>query len=75
MSKTKINIPLLGISTVLTIIFAILKCVGVISWSWWWIFSPMIFTGIFAAFLLVAFFLSLIYFITLLLIHFFEKKL
>ena len=75
MNKTKINIPLLGISAVLTIIFAILKCVGVITWSWWWIFSPMIFTGIFAAFLLVAFFLSLIYFITLLLIYFFEKKL
>lgn len=75
MSKAKIKIPLLGISIVLTIVFAILKGVGVITWSWWWIFSPMIFTGIFAAFLLVAFFLSLIYFITLLLIHFFEKKL
>lgn len=75
MSKAKFNIPLLGISIVLTIVFAILKCVGIITWSWWWIFSPMIFTGIFAAFLLVAFFLSLIYFITLLLIHFFEKKL
>lgn len=75
MSKAKIKIPLLGISIVLTIVFTILKCVGVITWSWWWIFSPMIFTGIFAAFLLVAFFLCSIYFIALLLIHFFEKKL
>jgi hypothetical protein len=75
MSKAKIKIPLLGISIVLTTVFAILKYLGIITWSWWWVFSPMIFTGIFAAFLLVAFFLSLIYFITLLLIYFFEKKL
>lgn len=27
--------------TVLFIVFLILKLVGVISWSWWWVFSPI----------------------------------
>lgn len=30
----------LGISSVLTIIFVVLKLVGVINWSWWWVLSP-----------------------------------
>ena len=30
----------LGIPGVLTIIFVVLKLVGVINWSWWWVFSP-----------------------------------
>lgn len=30
----------LGLSTVLTIIFVVLKLVGVINWSWWWVISP-----------------------------------
>lgn len=29
-----------GISTVLTIIFVVLKLVGVIDWSWVWVLSP-----------------------------------
>jgi membrane protein YdbS with pleckstrin-like domain len=32
----------LGLSTVLTIIFVVLKLVGVIAWSWWWVFSPIL---------------------------------
>ena len=31
----------LGLASVLTIIFVILKLVGVITWSWWWVFSPI----------------------------------
>lgn len=31
----------LGLASVLTIIFIVLKCVGVIGWSWWWVFSPL----------------------------------
>lgn len=31
----------LGLTGVLTIIFIVLKVVGVISWSWWWVFSPL----------------------------------
>lgn len=32
-----------GITTVVTIIFVVLKLVGAIDWSWWWVLSP---TGI-----------------------------
>lgn len=30
----------LGLSSVLTIIFVVLKLVGVIDWSWWWVLAP-----------------------------------
>ena len=30
----------IGLCEVLTIIFVILKLVGVIDWSWWWVLSP-----------------------------------
>lgn len=30
----------LGLCDVLTIVFLVLKLVGVIDWSWWWVFSP-----------------------------------
>ena len=32
----------LGLSSVLTIVFVVLKLVGVITWSWWWVFSPIL---------------------------------
>jgi hypothetical protein len=31
----------LGIGSVLTIVFVVLKLVGVINWSWWWVLSPL----------------------------------
>lgn len=30
----------MGFCEVLTIIFVVLKLVGVVSWSWWTVFSP-----------------------------------
>lgn len=30
----------LGLSSVLTIVFIVLKLVGVINWSWWWVLFP-----------------------------------
>lgn len=36
----------LGLSTVLTLIFLVLKLVGVINWSWWVVFSPWIINAI-----------------------------
>jgi len=30
----------LGLSSVLTIIFVVLKLIGAIDWSWWWVLSP-----------------------------------
>ena len=32
----------LGLCPVLFIIFLVLKLVGVIAWSWWWVFSPLL---------------------------------
>ena len=32
----------IGLSTVLTIVFVVLKLVGTIDWSWWWVFSPVL---------------------------------
>lgn len=31
----------IGIASVLTIVFVVLKLVGTISWSWWWVLSPI----------------------------------
>lgn len=30
-----------SISTLLTVLFVALKLTGVISWSWWWVVSPL----------------------------------
>ena len=31
----------IGISGVLLIVFIVLKLVGTINWSWWWVLSPL----------------------------------
>lgn len=31
----------LSLSTVVLVVFVILKLVGVIAWSWWWVLSPI----------------------------------
>ena len=31
----------MGIAEVLFVIFLVLKLVGVIAWSWWWVCSPL----------------------------------
>ena len=35
---------MMGLVEVLTVIFVVLKLVGVISWSWWLVFAPLIVT-------------------------------
>lgn len=37
----------IGLPTLLTIIFVILKLTGAIAWSWWWVFSPLIIVFVF----------------------------
>ena len=32
----------IGFTGLLTIVFIILKLCGIISWSWWWVFSPIL---------------------------------
>ena len=31
----------IGLGTLLTVAFVVLKLCGVISWSWWWVFAPI----------------------------------
>lgn len=31
----------LGICDVLAIVFIVLKLLGIINWSWWWVLSPI----------------------------------
>jgi len=30
-----------GLPTILTVVFIVLKLCNVISWSWWWVISPL----------------------------------
>ena len=45
----------LGIQSLLTVIFAILKVLGIINWSWLWVFAPIWITIVatFAIFIIV----------------------
>ena len=45
MEEKNININLGGFSTLLTIAFVVLKLCGVITWSWFWVLSPIIFSA------------------------------
>jgi Flp pilus assembly protein TadB len=31
----------IGFTGLLTLIFIVLKLIGVINWSWWWVLSPL----------------------------------
>ena len=31
----------IGFAGLLTIVFIVLKLMGVIAWSWWWVLSPL----------------------------------
>ena len=45
----------LGLCDVLTIVFLVLKLVGAIDLSWWWVFSPtLIALGLYVVLLVVA---------------------
>ena len=44
----------LGFSGVLTIVFIVLKLVGVIDWSWWWVVSPTLINfGVYLLFIII----------------------
>jgi hypothetical protein len=38
----KINLDFSGLLLVLTVILICLKGAGVIHWSWWWVFGPLL---------------------------------
>jgi hypothetical protein len=50
----------IGFAGLLTVAFVVLKLTGYIDWSWWWVLSPVIVSGIsvlvavFVVFVLVA---------------------
>ena len=39
--KAKISVQIGSFPTLLTIAFIVLKLCNVISWSWWWVLSPL----------------------------------
>ena len=42
MSKTNVDINVSGVFTsLLTVLFIALKLTGYITWSWWWVLSPL----------------------------------
>ena len=53
-SNAKVQINCGGFATLLTIVFVVLKLTGVIAWSWWLVFLPMIISwGLFFLILLI----------------------
>lgn len=40
-NKLSISIGNLSLSTVLFIVFLVLKLTGYITWSWWWVTAPL----------------------------------
>lgn len=53
MMKTEVTVSSGGIGFVglLTIVFVVLKLLGYIDWSWWWVLSPIWITFILVMFL------------------------
>ena len=41
MSNSSTNSGSIGFSTLLFLVFLVLKLTNVIAWSWWWVFSPI----------------------------------
>jgi hypothetical protein len=41
-STTTNNYTFMGFFEVLTLIFVVMKILGYITWSWWWVFAPVI---------------------------------
>lgn len=51
----------LSLSSVLTVVFVVLKLCGLIDWSWWWVLSPLwISIGLVVVVILVVFIVSTI---------------
>ena len=42
----------MAFSTLLTVAFVVLKLVGVIDWSWWWVVSPLLINIVFVLIML-----------------------
>lgn len=62
MTKYNMSLDFNDLAAFLTALFAVLKLLGVVSWSWWIVFSPLILVyGLSAVILLIATIWFLIY--------------
>lgn len=62
MTKYNMSLDFNGLAAFLTTLFAVLKLLGVISWSWWIVFLPLILVyGFGAVVLLIAAIWFLVY--------------
>lgn len=52
-NKNNVSSSGMSFSSVLTIVFIVLKLVGVIDWSWWWVLSPFWISLILACIILI----------------------
>lgn len=50
----------IGFTGVLTIVFIVLKLLGKITWSWWWVLSPIWISTIVAILFLLIYFILVI---------------
>jgi len=46
----------IGLSSVLLVVFIVLKLTGNIDWSWWWVLSPLWIPLVIALFIILIFF-------------------
>jgi hypothetical protein len=65
MANTETVYDGISFTGVLTIVFIVLKLIGTITWSWWWVFAPLwieaaIFIGIAFVLLFVAAFVGML---------------
>lgn len=58
--KTVVNNNGIGFLSLLSIIFIVLKLVGVINWSWWWVLSPILIQVGFWGVMLIGLLISLL---------------
>lgn len=62
MTNHNMSLDFNGLATFLTALFAVLKIMGIVSWSWWIVFLPLILVyGLGAIVLLIAAIWFLIY--------------
>lgn len=45
--KVEVSIPGLSFFSILGLIFVVLKLIGVINWSWWWVLAPFWISALF----------------------------
>ena len=50
----------IGFVGLLTIVFIVLKLVGVITWSWWWVLSPLWISALVALVILAIIFIVIL---------------